>query len=256
MQLKIISSNIRYENPHDGNHAWEKRRPILQKIINDFHPDILGTQEGREMQIKSLAQLLSLKLVESHRDWITDRMYPCLYINEEQIKLNKSGDIWLSETPHVNGSISFKSSFPRLCTWMHVTHLVNNQDYFVVNTHLDHVLEETRIHQVNVLTNEIQKLNQQRLPLILMGDFNDSPMSAIRKTILEKLHLKDPWIELGHSEETSHHGFNGTAANGDRIDWILVPEVFAVENIRLEKSSFENIFPSDHYPLLATVIPR
>lgn len=256
MNLKIITSNIRYENPQDGNHSWDNRRPLLQKIITGFHPDILGTQEGREMQIKSLAKHLPLKLVESHRNWITDRMYPCLYINEEQIKLGNSGDIWLSETPEISGSKSFKSAFPRLCTWMQVTHLINNQDYFVVNTHLDHVLEETRINQVNVLITEVQKINKEKLPLILMGDFNDSPNSAIRKLITEKLSLKDPWIEMGLPEETSHHGFTGVAANGDRIDWILVPEAFAVEEIQLEKNSFENIFPSDHYPLLATVIPR
>jgi endonuclease/exonuclease/phosphatase family metal-dependent hydrolase len=252
-----MSSNIRYDNPQDGIHSWDSRKPLMQKIINNFQPDILGTQEGREAQIKSLAEIIPMALTESHREWIADRMYPCLFINEEQIKLIESGDIWLSETPDIKGSLSFKSSFPRLCTWMHITHLVNNQDYFIVNTHLDHILEETRIQQVNVLINEVKKKNRLSLPVILMGDFNNSPLGPIRKTLLEELHLKDPWIELGLVEETSHHGFNGSSAtNGDRIDWILVPESFAVEEIRLEKISFENIFPSDHYPLLATVIPR
>jgi endonuclease/exonuclease/phosphatase family metal-dependent hydrolase len=133
---------------------------------------------------------------------------------------------------------------------------VNNQDYFVVNTHLDHVHESTRTQQINVLTNEIAQLNIRKLPVILMGDFNDSPTSSVRKIITERLHLKDPWIELGLPEETSHHSFKGELTSGDRIDWILVPEAFAVEDIHLEKKSFENIFPSDHYPLLATLIPR
>ncbi|MGZ3787965.1 MAG: endonuclease/exonuclease/phosphatase family protein [Bacteriovorax sp.] len=259
MQLKITSSNIRYENSQDADHSWENRRPLLQKIITDFYPDILGTQEGREKQIKSLAAHLPLALVETHRDWIADRMYPCLYVNEEQIKVKESGDIWLSQTPQIKGSVSFKSAFPRLFTWMRVTHLINGQDYFVVNTHLDHVLEETRINQVNVLIEEVKKLNVLQLPLILLGDFNDSPKSAIRKMIVEKLYLKDPWIELGIPEESSHHGFKGEECkefDGDRIDWILIPHAFASEDIRLEKKSFDNIFPSDHYPLFATVIPR
>ena len=256
MQMKLISSNIRYENPHDGIHSWENRRPLLQKIITDFHPDILATQEGRELQIKSLAQLLPLKLIETHREWIEDRMYPCLYVNEEQIKVLKSGDIWLSETPETAGSSSFKSAFPRLCTWMQVTHLVNNQDYFVVNTHLDHVLEATRLEQIKVLIHEVEILNTDQLPLILMGDFNDSPVSKVREFILGSLDLKDPWLEIGFVEETSHHGFHKEKVEGDRIDWILVPHSFAVEEIYLEKKSYNSIFPSDHYPLLATVIPR
>jgi endonuclease/exonuclease/phosphatase family metal-dependent hydrolase len=256
MHLKIASSNIRFDNPQDGIHAWDNRKNLLQKIINDFHPHILGTQEGREQQIKSLAKLLSLKLVEEHRKWIDERMYPCLYINEEKIKLHQSGDIWLSETPYVSGSKSFKSAFPRLCTWMHVTYLINDCDYFVVNTHLDHVLAETRIQQINVLIDEVNRLNTKNLPVILMGDFNDSPLSEVRNTVSTRWGLKDPWFEMKLPEETSHHGFKGETAGGDRIDWILVPESFAVEDIHLEKNSFENIFPSDHYPLFATLIPR
>lgn len=256
MQLKIISANIRYENAHDGVHAWENRLPLLQIIFTEFHPDILATQEGKEKQIKSLAQTLPMKLVTDHREWIEDRMYPCLYVNEEQIKVQASGDIWLSETPLISGSVSFKSAFPRLCTWMRITHLVNNLDYIVVNTHLDHVLEETRLEQIKVLIREIQSFNKDNLPLILMGDFNDSPESLIRKTILDEFDLKDPWIEESIPEETSHHSFQGEKASGFRIDWILVPQAFAVQEIRLEKKSFNNIFPSDHYPLLATLIPR
>jgi endonuclease/exonuclease/phosphatase family metal-dependent hydrolase len=256
MQLKIISSNIRYENAHDGDHAWINRLPLLQTIFTEFHPDILATQEGREEQIRSLAKILPMKLITEHRQWISDRMYPCLYINEEQIKVKVSGDIWLSETPQISGSISFKSMFPRLCTWMRITHLINNQDYIVVNTHLDHVLEETRLEQIKVLIREIQNLNTDNLPLILMGDFNDSPDSILRKIIIEKFNLKDPWIEKLNPEETSHHAFLGEKASGIRIDWILVPQAFAIQEIRLEKKSFNNIFPSDHYPLMATLIPR
>ena len=256
MQLKILSSNIRYENNQDGIHSWQNRKPLLQKIITDFLPDILGTQEGREEQIKSFAQNISLTLVETHRTWISERMYPCLYVNEEQIKVIKSGDIWLSESPEVPGSLSFKSAFPRLCTWIIATHLLGNQDYLIVNTHLDHVLDETRAEQIKVLIEETKKINSENLPMILMGDFNESPTGKVRQILLEHLQLKDPWIEEKIQEETSHHGFQGALATGDRIDWILVPEVFAVENIRLEKKSFNGIFPSDHYPLLATVIPR
>lgn len=256
MQLKIISSNIRFENSQDGNHTWENRLPLLKNIFIDFHPDILATQEGRENQIKSLAAVIPMELIQSHREWIADRMYPCLYINPEQIKVHKSGDIWLSETPDIKGSKSFKSTFPRLCTWMQITHLVNNQDYIVINTHLDHILEETRIEQIKVLISEIKKLNEENLPLILMGDFNDSPNGRVREIILEQLDLKDPWIEAGLAEETTHHAFSGDKATGDRIDWILIPKSFAIEEIKLEKKSFNDIFPSDHYPLLATVIPR
>jgi endonuclease/exonuclease/phosphatase family metal-dependent hydrolase len=256
MLIKIITSNIRYENPHDGEHSWVNRLPLLQIIFTDFLPDILATQEGREQQIKSLANVLPLELITHHREWIKERMYPSLFVNPLKIKVHRSGDFWLSLTPHVGGSLSFKSAFPRLCTWMCVTHKSSGQDFFVVNTHLDHVLEETRISQIKVLINEIPKLNTDNLPVILMGDFNDSPESKVQKLIFENLNLKDPWSELSHPEESSHHSFVGSNLQGERIDWILIPQNFKTLEIRLEKKSFNKIFPSDHYPLLATLIPK
>jgi endonuclease/exonuclease/phosphatase family metal-dependent hydrolase len=89
-----------------------------------------------------------------------------------------------------------------------------------------------------------------------MGDFNDSPNSDVGKLILKHFNLKDPWIELSHPEESSHHAFLGEKAIGERIDWILIPNDLSASEIRLEKKSFNNIYPSDHYPLLATLIPR
>jgi endonuclease/exonuclease/phosphatase family metal-dependent hydrolase len=255
MYLKLISANIRFDNPNDGDHTWEHRRPHLQKIIQDFLPDILATQEGRKPQLKNLESLIHHTLIDAHRDWISDRMYPCLFINEEQIKLNLSGDVWLSETPYVNGSSSFNSAFPRLCTWAQVTHLTSGEDFFVINTHLDHVLEETRVEQIKVLINEVQVHNKKNHPVILMGDFNASPFGEVRKTINEKMDLKDPWFEKQLAEETSHHGFIGSD-KGDRIDWILVPKAFVIEEIKMEKNAINKIYPSDHYPILATVVPR
>lgn len=257
MQIKIISANIRFENANDGTNCWSNRLPLLQKVFTEFSPHILATQEGREQQIKSLAAALPLKLVEHHREWIAERMYPCLYVNEEFVNVLNSGDIWLSETPHVKGSVSFKSAFPRLCTWMHIFHYESKQEYIVINTHLDHILEETRCEQINVLIKEINLINHKNLPLILIGDFNDSPYGHVRKIIDQKLFLKDPWQEKQRPEETTHHAFRGEkAAGGERIDWILVSNEFEVLDIKLDKRSFNDIYPSDHYPLLATLMPK
>ena len=256
MQLKLLTSNIRFQNAQDGLHSWENRKPLLQNIINQFLPDVLATQEGRELQIKSLAEKLPLKLVDEHREWITDRMYPCLYANTDQIKVLKSGDIWLSDTPSIGGSVSFQSAFPRLCTWMIATHLRSLEDYLFINTHLDHILQSTRLSQIDVLISEIKKININNLPIILMGDFNESPKGIVRKKVIDEFQLQDPWIECCHPEETTHHGFIGATATGDRIDWILIPKSFSVDEIILEKKSFNGVYPTDHFPVLATVIPR
>lgn len=257
VNLKLITSNIRFANSGDGIHDWNQRLPLLVEIYKNYHPDFLGTQEGRIGQIKELDVCLeNLELVDSHRPWIDERMYPCLFVNPQTITVERSGDVWLSETPEIAGSSSYASAFPRLFTWAEVTIKKSGYKMMIVNTHLDHILAETRNKQIQVLIEEIKKINQ--FPLVLMGDFNESPLTTIKEKLMDAFNLKDPWVEKNYPEETSHHGFLGEkSAQGDRIDWILVPQGFECTDLRFEKKSYASgVFPSDHYPLLATVIPK
>lgn len=256
MELKIITSNIRFANPNDGIHPWKERRFLLQSIYQSFEVDILATQEGRKEQIKELqSSLTNLKLIDQHRSYIAERMYPCLFVNPDKMEVLESGDIWLSETPALPGSSSFQSAFPRLCVWAKIRLKKTNQEYCLINTHLDYLYQETRIEQIKVLIREIKKINQS--PIIIMGDFNEAPHTIVKTELIEAFNLKDPWTEKNLPEETSHHGFLGDKARGDRIDWILVPKNFQCTFISIEKrASPEGMYPSDHYPILATFIPK
>lgn len=242
----VISSNIRFDNPADGDHCWNNRRTLLAAILNSYRPGIIATQEGRLPQINDLASLLpNLSLVDHHRDWIHERMYPCLFIDEKRFELKKSGDIWLSETPHVPGSIAFGSSFPRLCVWSQLQH--KNENILVVNTHLDHTDPSIRFKQAQVLTREIKKVIEGNEFLMLLGDFNDHPNSEVREHFVKELSLEDPWT---HAESSSHHPFTGNSAIGTRIDWILLSDLTRSHRIFYDTTSRDNIWPSDHFPVI------
>ncbi len=253
MEYRIISSNIRFDNPSDGDHQWKYRKNILAEIINDFKPHLLGTQEGWKPQIYDFLHSLNLKLADNHREWILERMYPCIFYNPEEIEVIESGDIWLSETPEVPASISFNSAFPRLCTWIKGIFKKSQTPFIYVNTHLDHSNEEPRREQIKVLMSEIEKVNSENHPLILSGDFNESPSCDVRKEISERWpSLQDPWFKHKGEEEDSHHKFGIPRNNGSRIDWILLDKKFNATKIKLDKSSKDGIFPSDHYPVKVT----
>ncbi|PIK14642.1 endonuclease/exonuclease/phosphatase family protein [Halobacteriovorax sp. JY17] len=251
--LKVASANIRFDNPGDSPNDWSGRRELLSRLINDFTPDILGTQEGREPQLKNLESLLpNHKLIDLNRDWIEERMYPCIFVNSEKVDVIDSGDIWLSQTPFEAGSKSFESAFPRLCTWIQARVIETGKDFFYVNTHLDHVLGKTRKEQIQVLITEIKKLNSLSLPIILTGDFNESPKESVREVISKEWsNLFDPWEFLGKAEETSFHKFDGTHDNGCRIDWILADKIFQARSIEIRKDHEGEIYPSDHFPVFA-----
>lgn len=253
MNIKIACSNIRFDNPKDGNHDWNGRRNILADIINDFNPDLLGTQEGRRPQLEDFDSLLeNLAMVDHHRDWIPERMYPSIFIDPKKIAVKDSGDIWLSETPKIPGSKSFQSAFPRICTWIKGEFKNSNVPFLYLNCHLDHVLESTRHEQILVLIHESKKINNENLPIILSGDFNEDPKSRVREKLSEYYpNLYDPWMRLGKEETSSHHKFDGEAEDGSRIDWILLDKTFEAKDCFLDTKSVKGIYPSDHYPLLA-----
>lgn len=252
MKLSVISSNIRFNNPADGANAWPHRRALLAETLNKHSPHIIATQEGRFDQLKEFEALLSdFEIVDQHRSWIKERMYPTLFIRKNFFEVIGSGDLWLSETPEVAGSFSFGSTFPRLMTWIKLQPKNTDKNLLVVNTHLDHKKSETRSEQIKVLAAQIKKLKEDRSSIILTGDFNDSPESEVRKTLVHELpQLVDSW---NLPEETSHHHFDGVCVGGSRIDWIMVDKNLKVTKSILDKSESDGRYPSDHFPVVCEI---
>ena len=56
--LRILTYNIRYDNPEDGVNQWSKRKEILGCQISFFEPDIFGIQEGLHHQVEYLDTIL------------------------------------------------------------------------------------------------------------------------------------------------------------------------------------------------------
>ncbi len=247
-QLSVVSVNIRYDEPQDIQHCWNNRKDFLTRCVLDYHPDLLATQEGRQPQLRDFAaRLTGLRCVDAHRQWDASLMYPCIFYNPETLTLRDAGDIWLSRSPAVAGSSSFDSMYPRLCTWAQF-----DNDLLAVNVHLDHQSAETREGQIGVLLQQVSALGSQG-PMLLMGDFNESPDGKVRSLINRSLpNLRDAWQELEHDEEPSHHNFLDAIDYASRIDWILSDAALRAQEISLDKScTDQGIFPSDHYPLRA-----
>lgn len=255
MDLRIISSNIRFDNPKDGNHQWAHRRRLLAEVLLSHDPHIICTQEGRSTQLKDFASLLpNYQLIDGHRDYLEERMYPCLFIKSE-LKVHLSGDIWLSKTPFVSGSKLDESAFPRLCTFAHIE--FGQCNLFIVNTHLDHQDSSAREQQVNILIEEISKVlkgpkTSKDSLLMVAGDFNEGPKETVHQLLLQKLDLEDSWDSLQKKPGVTHHNFGRHIEYADRIDWVLSDKRMTPLEVYIDKTSKQGVFPSDHYPVLAS----
>lgn len=80
------------------------------------------------------------------------------------------------------------------------------------------------------------------VPLILCGDFNDTPASYLYQRIAE--HLSDCYVEQGHGFCNTYHGMFPNF----RIDYIFhSPSLKALTYKRIKNDI------SDHYPILSTI---
>ena len=250
--LKIATTNIRFENPDDLENNWPKRKYIWAQIIKNHNPAIFCTQEGRQPQLKSILNLFKkYHLSFDSRPWISERMYPSVYYHQDYSVID-SGDKWLSKTPDSPGSKSFGSMFPRLMNYSLLQKNNTSLKFYLFNCHLDHMDSNTRKEQAKVLVQEIKKINNQNLPQIICGDFNEGPNKSVREVLNQSgLEMVDPWISLKLPEDGSHHKFDGNNESNERIDWILCSKHFSPKKISLVKDHIDGMFPSDHFPVVA-----
>lgn len=254
MNLTLITCNIRFDNPGDQDNAWSHRREFLSETLLQHNPLIISTQEGRYDQLQDFQNLLgNFEMIDQHRSWIKVRMYPTIFIKKDTFEILKSDDLWLSETPEVAGSSSFDSMFPRLMTYVLLQVKNSEEKLMIVNCHLDHIKQETRIKQMQVLGEQIKKLKGLE-KLVIMGDFNDSPESAVRNEMLKYFpHLVDSWKQFNPQEETSHHGFQGNISDGKRIDWLMTDKNLELVLSYTDKTQKSGKYPSDHFPIVTQI---
>jgi len=106
------------------------------------------------------------------------------------------------------------------------------------------VANAARSLQADILNTLIDSL--QNKYIIVCGDFNDSPVSYVHKTLTEK--LKDAYTESGNGPGWSYN----QSGMYFRIDHILMSESFDSYNAKVDKYGQE----SDHYPIFCTLDMR
>ena len=251
--MRVMTFNLRFATPLDGPNAWEFRRELVAEVIQARRPDLLGTQEGTVPQLEYLeAHLPGYLPLTAHRAADPTCQYPTIFYREGRFQVKASGEFWLSETPEVHRSKSWDSAFPRMVTYGLLQEAGRDEDFYFINTHLDHISEKARFQGAVMIRDYFLRFN---LPLILAGDFNEPPDSPVyREFINEKSPLMDTWRALHPpgEEATTQHGFDGRE-RGARIDWILVTPPFRVRQVTTVTDHTAGRYPSDHFPYEAEV---
>ena len=135
----LITYNIRYDNPNDGENKWENRKNKLAALLNYYEPAFVGIQEGLIHQVEFLDQSLPADnfIGVGRDDGKQKGEYCALFYDARIFKVIIDSTFWLSETPGIPSN-GWDANLNRICTYGLFEHLQTKARIWVMNTHFDH----------------------------------------------------------------------------------------------------------------------
>ncbi len=262
--LRVMSFNIRYDNPSDSVNAWPNRKDWVASLIRFHGADVVGVQEALQRQLVDLDTRLpgwSRVGVGRADGREAGEFAPILY-RTERLDLIESGTFWLSPTPDVAGSKGWDAAIERIATWARFRDRSTGCRVLLLNTHFDHIGETARQESARLIRQRLATL-ANGLPVILAGDLNTTPSSAAyriftRDTIAGAL---VPLADAYSASRTPHYGPTSSWTEfkaiepGRRIDYVMVSPGVDVLSHGILPDSWDGRFPSDHLPVLAALVP-
>lgn len=250
--LHVLTYNIRYDNPKDSLNAWDNRKDFLISQLNFYQPDIFGTQEGLLHQLNDIDHgLESYTFFGKGRDDGKEAgEYTAIFYNTDAVLLMKKHTFWLSETPKVP-SKGWDAAIKRVCTYGKFKSKMDNKEFWVFNTHFDHIGEQARRESILLILAKIKAINSEALPVILMGDLNLKPQHESIMYLANK--MDDTYTMAGENNFGPVGTFNGFKFNEpvtDRIDYIFTSKGdFRVLKNAILSDNSDCRYPSDHLPV-------
>ncbi|MFP4483400.1 MAG: endonuclease/exonuclease/phosphatase family protein [Spirochaetaceae bacterium] len=253
--------NIRFdEYGSSGRRSWVRRREGVTSIIRVHNPDILLLQEvttwdgvrllpGRQIaDIYSLLPEYSLVGAE-HRERL-ESSNPILY-RAARFTVEDTGVFYFCENPDNPYSYSWGTWSPRFSRWVRLYDRELQDHLYVFNVHLHPYLTRHKRQASRILVERVRMIAGDA-PVILGGDFNSFPGSRQVRTIREELPMHDA---LRGSRNGTFHAFMGVSP-WPRVDYVFASHHFAITGAEVAYHRYRGHYPSDHYPVFATLNPR
>jgi endonuclease/exonuclease/phosphatase family metal-dependent hydrolase len=251
-----MTFNLRYASERPPN-AWPDRLPVMVDCLKETQPDLIGTQEGLYHQLKDLkVQLPQYEWIGLGREGGSHGEFMAVFYRPDRFEPLEFDHFWLSDTPEVIGSSSWGNQVKRMTTWVRFRDKQADQEFYFVNTHLDHQVQESREKSASLILQRIQALNTD-LPVLFVGDFN---ARAGANPAYDILVGDDRFVDLWNTAKErrgeivkTFHGYQGPESGDDRIDWILSRGPVVADTIQIITCERGGQYPSDHFPVLASI---
>ncbi len=254
--LNIMSYNIRYDYTTSNASPWTERHSAIASQIKRCEVDIIGMQEvlvhQRDQLLVDLPAYASIGV--GRDDGVNAGEFAPIFYRKAQFQVLNTATFWLSPTPEIP-SKGWDAALNRICTYAQLIDLREKDTFWVFNAHFDHVGEIARMKSSELILQKIGTLtNGSHQAVFFCGDLNlndDHPTIAFLQS-----KLKDALVVAKHVNTNMNRTFNNfdlkTPAS-KRIDYIFTNEKVSVQSFETIVEPFGISYPSDHFPILATV---
>lgn len=257
--LRVMTYNIRYDNPDDGIDNWKHRRDYIFSLLRYNAPDLICIQEGLHNQVMDLAAALPDHgwCGVGRDDGREQGEYAAVFYAQKRFRKVENGNFWLSATPDAP-SLGWDAACIRICTWVRLEELSTGREFYAFNTHFDHVGHAARENGARLVATKLKAISGGK-PVLLTGDFN-APDTDIVYTILTR---DGGLLDSGKHSLLPHHGpaatwhgfYPGAVDTPAGIDFIFIGGgIAALRHATISEVMDNGHFPSDHLPVLAEVL--
>lgn len=265
--IRIISFNLKRDGfAFHRSHKWGARRALAAQFIRESGATIIGVQELLPSMRDDVSELLDVDYSILGFGRFSGRKpnndeHSDIIIKNGEASVNLIKTFWLSKSPE-RLSRAYYAIFPRICTVAEVYVRRLGRSIRVFNTHLDHICGVARVLGVRVILDYMEKFNAENpMPTILMGDLNCKPKSRpiqlLHNHMLDfpDVHLTDVYSKFSpEGINNTFHNFSGKIKRGAcPIDYIFVSDDFEIVDSQIITDPVNGAYPSDHYPLIATL---
>lgn len=259
--LRVMSFNIRYNEPRDGVNAWVNRKTKVADVIRFHKADLVGVQEALDDQLKDLEKLLPdfAWCGAGRTDGKTDGEYSAILYRRSRFKLLETKTFWLSQTPEKIGSKGWDANLPRIVTWAKFQDLKTKKTFYHFNTHFDHIGKQARTESSKLILAQIPKI-AGKFPFVVTGDFNAKEDTNVYQILTGKEEAGNfKLIDARYVSTNGHFGDDSTFNEFKelipmmKIDYIFVGEKTSVSEHGVLSDRWNGNWASDHLPILAEI---
>ncbi|KAA3613680.1 MAG: endonuclease [Calditrichaeota bacterium] len=254
--IRVMSFNIRYDNPNDGDNIWKNRREGVAKMLDFHRVDLVGMQEVLKNQLDDIKRMAPefAAVGVGRADGKEKGEYSPILYRKDRFEIIDWGTFWLSKTPEDTASVGWDAALERIVTWAQMTDIANGTSFFFFNTHFDHRGVEARRHSAALIMDKIREMAGSEA-VILSGDFNfdasSAPYSLLTRADKPLFDTRVVVGDAAYGPFGTYTGFQPDENILKNIDFIFVNERWHVWRQGIIAENWNGIVPSDHRPVVA-----